>query len=614
MPWYPDDFIDEVTARNDIVDIVREYLPLKPSGRGYTALCPFHNEKTASFHVSPERQIYHCFGCGEGGNVITFVMAVERLDFPEAVKLLAERAGMDLPKADPRGGNREKRISRDTREVLYEINRESARFYHKMLYSSEGKAALQYLYSRGLDEKTIRIFGIGFAPDSWDSILGLLEAKGYDREKLLAAGLVVENKEKNSVYDRFRNRIMFPIINPRGQVVGFGGRVMDDSLPKYLNSSDGPIFNKSATLYGLNLTKKVRPLEEIIIVEGYMDVIALHRFGFPQAVASLGTALTAEQARLMRRYSSNIYVAYDGDTAGQKATLRGLDILRETGYRVRVMQFPKGMDPDDVLRTYGPEYFKKLMDKSLGLIDYKFKLLTQEYDLDTPAGKVDFATEAAKILAGVDNLIEREAHIQKIEQMTGIRARVIYDQIEKNQAATGQRKVKRNISGNNSNTRGKKSKTILHSSHIKAEMHLINLLAQGERISEKIIAGLEDLEAQDTLLWELAGIVKGLLSRKREVNPAHILSHIEDEAKAKRLVDIFNIEMEYDNIETFIKDCLSSIKAKQLDMKRQEIQDQLAKIEQAEIFDADRHKSLIKELEMINLEVGRRHTGKEGSS
>ncbi|MFA7163683.1 MAG: DNA primase, partial [Eubacteriales bacterium] len=290
MPWYPDDFIDEVTARNDIVDIVREYLPLKPSGRGYTALCPFHNEKTASFHVSPERQIYHCFGCGEGGNVITFVMAVERLDFPEAVKLLAERAGMDLPKADPRGGNREKRISRDTREVLYEINRESARFYHKMLYSSEGKAALQYLYSRGLDEKTIRIFGIGFAPDSWDSILGLLEAKGYDREKLLAAGLVVENKEKNSVYDRFRNRIMFPIINPRGQVVGFGGRVMDDSLPKYLNSSDGPIFNKSATLYGLNLTKKVRPLEEIIIVEGYMDVIALHRFGFSQAVASLGTA------------------------------------------------------------------------------------------------------------------------------------------------------------------------------------------------------------------------------------------------------------------------------------------------------------------------------------
>ncbi|HZK34291.1 MAG TPA: DNA primase, partial [Bacillota bacterium] len=447
MLWYPDDFIDEVTARNDIVDIVREYLPLKASGRGYFGLCPFHNEKTASFHVSPERQTYHCFGCGEGGNVITFMMAIERMEFVEAVKFLGERSGIEPPEREYRQDQRKPSISRDTRQELYDINKTCARFYHKMLFTEDGKEALSYLQARGIDMQEIKVFGIGYAPNKWDSVLKLLEAKGYDKKNMLSAGLVVDNVDKGRVYDRFRNRLMFPIISPRDQVIGFGGRVMDDSLPKYLNTSDGPIFNKSATLYGLNLTKKIRPLEHLIIVEGYMDVIALRRFGFPQAVASLGTALTSDQARLMRRFTSDVFVAYDGDTAGQKASLRGLDILSESGYRVRVMQFPEGMDPDDVLNRYGPEYFKKLMSQSLGLIDYKIEQVKQGYDLDTPSGKVDFGTEVAKILAGVDNLIERESHVQRLESMTGIRSRVIYDQIQKIEASGGQKKLKRNISG-----------------------------------------------------------------------------------------------------------------------------------------------------------------------
>ncbi len=614
MPWYPDDWIDEVTASCDIVDVIREYVVLKPSGRGYFGLCPFHNEKTASFHVSPEKQLYHCFGCGEGGNVISFIMAMERLDFVEALHFLAEKAGIPIPEQKDTGRQKVSTVSEDIKEELYDINRECAGYYHKMLLSDQGRPALEYLRSRGLNMGVIKAFGLGYAPDDWESALRLLKSKGYDESKILAAGIAVENKEKGRVYDRFRNRIMFPIIDMRGRVTGFGGRVMDDSLPKYLNTSDSPVFNKSTTLYGINRTKKVRPLEFLIIVEGYMDVIALHRFGFPQAVASLGTSLTMEQAKLMRRLASEVYIAYDGDTAGQAATLRGLDILKEAGCKVRVMQFPQGMDPDEVLARYGPEYFKKLMAQSFPLIGYKFEMLKSKYDLSTQSGGMDACKEGCEILAKVDNEIEREVYIPQLEAITGIRQEAIRAQIKKIRSANEQNNLKRNISGNNRNTRDKKSLKILHSSQTKAEMYLINLMAQGETAAAKVVEGLEDISPEGSLLNETADIVKGLLERGREVNGAQILSHMQDEAKAKKLIEIFNIEMEYDNIDNFISDCLDMVAVGILESKRQNIQNEITRMDQEGISDPDKYRMLLKQLKDINAEIKFRQTRKEGSS
>ena len=395
MPWLPEDWIDEVISRNDIIDVVSEYLILKPRGSGYFGLCPFHNEKTASFHVSPEnkpiivsdatrRQC--CFLHHEHG-----ADGIYRCH-----EAFGGTVSMPLPEAsDQEHYQRE----RDKKQQIFEINRECARYYHQMLMKPEGKEALSYLHSRGLDMRTIRSFGLGFAPDGWDSARIHLKNMGFTDKQLIDAGIVLENTDKGSIYDRFRNRIMFPIMNTRGMVLGFGGRVMDDSQPKYLNSSDSLVFNKGYNLFGLNLAAKVRPLEFLIIAEGYMDVISLHQYGFPQAVASLGTALTPGQAKLMLRYASEIYIAYDGDEAGQKAAMRSLDILREAGCKVQVMQFPNNLDPDDVLKQYGPEYFKKLMGNSLSRLSYKRSKLMEKYDLDTIDGKAAYLTAAAKMLA-----------------------------------------------------------------------------------------------------------------------------------------------------------------------------------------------------------------------
>ncbi len=600
MARLPEEWIDEVVSRNDIVDVVSEYVVLKHSGKGYFGLCPFHNEKTPSFSVSPDKQFYHCFGCGEGGGIVSFVMNLERLEFLDAVKLLAEKAGMPLPDTlDAQAYANQK----DVKEHLYEINRACARFYHQTLYSAEGKAALTYLYTRGLSDGIIKAFGLGFAPDSWDRVLKYLRDKGYEEKQLLEVGIVVENKDKERIYDRFRNRIIFPIIHPRGMVMGFGGRVMDDSLPKYLNSPESPIFNKSTTLFGLNLTRKLRPLEYTVIVEGYMDVITMHQYGLRQAVASLGTSLTQEQAKIMRRYAPDIYIAYDGDTAGQNATLRGLDILYEAGCKVKVIQFPKGKDPDEILKQYGQEYFKKLMDKSSSLVDYKLDRLKEKYDLDTQDGKVDFGTEAAQMLQKVDNLIERETHIQRLEGLIGIKSRVIYDQIHKLEGTTAEHGLKRNINGNNRDTRSGKNQRILLPSYIKAERYLLNLLAQGENNALKIMDKLGDASFEETFHQEILEVIRMMLQTKREISSAQILKNLDEPDKERKLVDIFNQEMEYDNIDTFISDCLEQVERRRLEKQREEIRNEVTGMDQDGIHDPVRYKMLLQQLEVLNRKV-----------
>jgi DNA primase len=570
---------------------------LKHSGRNYFGLCPFHIEKTPSFSVSPEKQLYHCFGCGEGGGVVSFVMKLERLEFLDAIKLLAERAGMplpDAPAASQRGQDAE------LRQQLYEMNRECARYYYNMLFSPQGRDALNYLKERGLDLSTIKSFGLGYAPDLWDGALELLRGKGFNEKQMLKAGIIVESKDKGKVFDRFRNRIMFPIIHPRGMVLGFGGRIMDDSQPKYLNSPESPVFDKSSILFGLNLAARLRPLQYIILVEGYMDVIAMHQYGFGQAVASLGTSLTQGQAKLIRRYAQEIYIAYDGDNAGQAATIRGLDILHDAGCKVRVIQLANGKDPDDILKKYGPEYFRKMMDQSQSLIDYKLDRLKEQYDISTQEGRISFGTEAAELLARVDNLIERDTHIQKLETLIGIKPSVIYEQIRKIQGNTADGGVKRNINGNNRYTRRYGAAKVLLPSHIKAERHLINLMVQSQTNAIRITEGLENESFEDPFHQEVLDIVREMLKDNREINSAQLLKNISDAENTRKLVDIFNHEMEYDNIDTFISDCLDQVKRYRLIKQREEIQNEISGMERNGISDPGRYKILLQQLEDLN--------------
>jgi DNA primase len=598
MPWLPEDWIDEVISRNDIIDVVSEYLILKPRGSGYFGLCPFHNEKTASFHVSPERQTYHCFGCHEGGNVVSFIMSMERMEFIDAMKHLAERVSMPLPEAsDQEHYQRE----RDKKQQIFEINRECARYYHQMLMKPEGKEALSYLHSRGLDMRTIRSFGLGFAPDGWDSARIHLKNMGFTDKQLIDAGIVLENTDKGSIYDRFRNRIMFPIMNTRGMVLGFGGRVMDDSQPKYLNSSDSLVFNKGYNLFGLNLAAKVRPLEFLIIAEGYMDVISLHQYGFPQAVASLGTALTPGQAKLMRRYASEIYIAYDGDEAGQKAAMRSLDILREAGCKVQVMQFPNNLDPDDVLKQYGPEYFKKLMGNSLSRLSYKRSKLMEKYDLDTIDGKAAYLTAAAKMLAKEENSLEVEVHVNELASLLGVRPRAILDQIAREKAAGKlQNKEQRNRTGNYRYTKNMVQPVVLKPGYLRAEACLVNLMVQERTIAERILNGLEGLTLQEPLHQRVVEIVRNLLERNGEINEARVLSHLEDKDDIRKLVDIFYQKIEYDNIDAFLTDCLNQVARGIIEKQRQKIQNEIDTMDREGIPDPDRYKSLLKEIQQLN--------------
>lgn len=606
--YLPEDWIEEVRLANDIVEVINEYLPLKPSGKGFFGLCPFHSEKTPSFHVDPEKQLFHCFGCGIGGNVITYIMKIERLEFVDAVKWLAERKGISMPDSIE---SEKKEEIKERREILYQLQRCAARYFYTQLFNSSGKEALSYLFSRGLDYKTIKIFGLGFALDSWDSIIKFLMEQGYKQELIIESGLALENKGR--VYDRFRNRIIFPIIDYRDRVIGFGGRVLDDGLPKYLNSPESPVFDKRNTLFGINLVKKLRPLDSIIVVEGYMDVITLYQFGIKNVVASLGTSLTEGQAKLLRRYAREVYIAYDGDSAGQKATLRGLDILKNAGCNVRVIRFPQGMDPDEILRIKGREYFLKLMDKSLTLVDYKLDCLSQELDLNDEEGRVNFATQAANILLDVDNVLERDVHIQRIKSLTGFKTELLYRQIELMENKRGRERVKRNVFGNNrhveemQNTRA----GTLVASDVKAERALVWLMAQNERIAKKIVDKIAEIEFKNKIHKQIKEIVSHLLGQNKEVSPAQILTFVTDEDAAKQMVEIFELEMEYDNIDKYISDCIEELVCRELEAQRQKLMERITQMEQQNSYDSHEYKKLLEQMSILTQRVKMGQSGKE---
>lgn len=404
----PDSFLQELVSRNPIEDVVSSYVRTKRRGRTEVGLCPFHGEKTPSFTVYPETSSFYCFGCGAGGDVITFIKKIENLDYLDAVRFLADRAGIKMPedKADDA-------VSRLRVRVL-EANREAARFFHRTLYEPQGRAGLEYYYSRGYTDHTIRRFGLGYAPDSFHALLDEMRRKGYKDEELTAAFLAKRStRGSGGCYDIFRNRVMIPIIDIRGNVIAFGGRVLDDSKPKYLNTSDTLVFKKTNNLFALNFAKNSKE-GSLILCEGYMDVIALHQAGFGNAVAALGTSFTEEHARLIARYVNEVVLVFDADAAGQKGASRAIALLRETGVHIRVITIPDGKDPDEFIKLHGPERFKLLVDRSANDVEYQLIELGRKYPLKTADGRVAYLREAAQLLARLSSPIERDVYAGKL--------------------------------------------------------------------------------------------------------------------------------------------------------------------------------------------------------
>ncbi len=412
---FPPSFIDELVARNPIEDVVGQYVSLKRSGSNMFGLCPFHGEKTASFSVSPDKGICYCFGCHKGGGVINFMMEIEGLSYPDAVRSLAKRAGMEVPE-DEQYQSRYRQ-----QERLWALHKEAARFFHTKLYAPVGSAALQYALGRGMSKGILTTFGVGYAPDSWDSLVKAMQAKGYTRQELIDSGLVTVSQKNGSVFDRFRDRLMFPIIDVRGNVIGFGGRALknDKDTAKYLNSPETIIFNKRKNLFGLNLAKKTKE-NSLILVEGNIDVVALHQYGFDNAVASLGTSLTDEQAALMTRYAEQVILLYDSDQAGQNATARAIPILEKAGLRVKVLHVRDAKDPDEFLKKFGADKLKLLLAESANRVEYQLNAIRQKYDLRVDDQKIRYVQESAELICTLDSSVKREVYGGRVAEAAGI--------------------------------------------------------------------------------------------------------------------------------------------------------------------------------------------------
>ena len=424
---YSDELIDEIRNRNDIVDIISQYVVLKRSGRNFFGLCPFHKEKSPSFSVSPDKQIFHCFGCGVGGNVFHFVSKIENISFREALETLAEKAGVELPTLESDTENKLIQL----KSKVYEINKYAAEFYHENLYKTNAKPAQEYVKKRKMDNTTLRNFMIGYSNNSYNELYNMLKEKGFTEEEILASSLVNKTKEGKFI-DRFRGRLMFPIQDVRNRVIAFGGRVLDDSKPKYINSPENIVYSKGRHLFGLNVAKKYEnKMKKIIIVEGYMDAISLHQRGIHNVVASLGTAMTDAQGHLLRNNSEQVVIGYDSDGAGQAATMRGLEILQNMGCDIRILQIEGAKDPDEFVVKYGPERFLKQVDNAISLIEYKVKVLKSNLNLDQPNDKIKFLKEIANVLSKIDNNIEKEVYADKISKEYKVSKEAIYAEINK---------------------------------------------------------------------------------------------------------------------------------------------------------------------------------------
>ncbi|WP_058486361.1 DNA primase [Defluviitalea phaphyphila] len=571
--YYSEEIIEEVRSQNDLVDVVSEYVKLKKKGSSYFGLCPFHNEDTPSFSVSPDKQMYYCFGCQAGGNVFTFIMQIENFSFIEAVKYLAERAHINLPESEYSGETRKKL---EEKKILLNIHKEAAKYFYANLHSSRGRTAVEYLEKRKLQKRTQKLFGIGYSNIDFNDLYKYLLYKGYNEEHILKSGLVISKKNGKSHIDRFRNRIMFPIFDVHNQIIAFGGRVLDDSLPKYMNSPDTPLFDKSKNLYGLNYAR-VSGKEQILIVEGYMDVISLHQAGFKNVVASLGTAFTSRQALLLKRYTDEVVLVYDSDEAGTKAAIRAIPILSSVGLKVKVMQVPDGKDPDEFIKQNGGENFQKLLNEAMGAIMFQVHILRKKYDISDAEQKIKFTMEVAEILSKLDNAIERDVYIDELSRDIGISKESIFGVIRKiiaekersNRKQINYKKVSETFKDNIRIKQENNEENGLY----KAQKNILSLLYDNPHIYEKIRPYLSFEDFDDATLMKAAKLIYERYDKGLNIEPAVLINNFESLEEQKKISSIFNSkeknkynDRDYD-IEKAINDQIKLIKRASIDKK-----------------------------------------------
>ncbi|NLZ38021.1 MAG: DNA primase [Firmicutes bacterium] len=560
----PREFIDDIRTRFDIVEIVSQYVQLKKTGRNYFGLCPFHNEKTPSFSVSPEKQIFHCFGCGEGGNVYTFLMKIEGLSFPAAVRELARRAGIPLPQMNLSPAMQQKAR---TKKRMQEIMLLASHYYQYLLKQQVGSAARDYLRQRGLDNKTISSFAIGFAPDHWRQLKNFLQRKGYKEQELIQCGLLIAS-EKNS-YDRFRGRIIFPICNQHGDVIAFGGRALADGQPKYLNSPETALFDKSKTLYALHMAKEViRHEKKVVVFEGYMDVIAAHQAGIGNAVASLGTSLTAAQARLLRSQADEVVIVYDADTAGQAATWRSLQILKQAGCLVKVGRLPRNLDPDDYIRRYGGKAFQdEIINQALLLVDYQLASLIEQYSLEKEEERLQLFHKVIDVLNSIDNAMEREDYIQKAAELLNLPAAAIREELNK-------RKQDKSFASYSAPLKVRSGKDAVDKAPLQ-------ILALWSRFPALIPLTSPALEPED-FPAELNKVLAVAQNNNNIFSPSFLLDLLPEE-KHRQFVSRLLIDEEYDEktARKAIDDCIIFLKRHRIAQERKDIEEQMAKLDPA---------------------------------
>ena len=530
--YYPEELIEEVRTKNDIVDVISGYVRIQKKGSNYFGLCPFHNEKSPSFSVSQSKQIFYCFGCGAGGNVITFLMEYENATFQEAVKILADRAGINLPEMEY---NEEARQKESRRVRLLEINKEAARYYYYMLRDSRGRTGYQYLSGRSLTDETMKKFGLGFADGSSSDLTAYLRARGYPDELLQESGLLAFD-EKRGVHDKFWNRVMFPIQDGNHRVIGFGGRVMGDAKPKYLNSPETMIFDKSRNLYGLNFARTSRK-GNIILCEGYMDVIAMHQAGFTQAVASLGTAFTTGQASLLRRYTEDVLLAYDSDGAGVNAAMRAIGILKESGLRGRVIDMKPYKDPDEFMKNLGAEAFEERISQAQNSFFFELSILERDYQMEDPESRTNFHREIAKKLCGFEEEVERENYIEAVAQKYHIGFDNLRRLVSGYAARTGlvQPAVRPKSTVARKNTPEENAK--------RSQRLLLTWITEEPALYPKIRPYIAAADFTEPLYKEVAerlftDLEKGIYQ------PAAIISAFEDEQEQRAVAEIFNTQLQ----------------------------------------------------------------------
>lgn len=565
MPFYADDVIEEVRSRNDIVDVISQYVHLQKKGASYFGLCPFHSEKTGSFSVTPAKQMYYCFGCGAGGNVFTFLMEYENFSFSEAMESLADRAGIELPKQEM--GSRA-RAEADRRNRLFEINREAAKYFYSLLRSDKGKYSWDYFVGRKLSTETMQKFGLGYADKYSDDLYKYLRNKGYTDEELKDSGLITID-EKRGAHDKFWNRAIFPIMDANNKVVAFGGRVMGEGEPKYLNSPETMIFNKSRTLYGLFLARRTKK-EQFILCEGYMDVIALHQAGFDNAIASLGTALTSGHANMIKRYGKDVYLSYDSDGAGTKAALRAIPILKEAGITCKIINMSPYKDPDEFIQALGKEAYQERIEQAENSFLFTIRILERDFDMKDPEGKTKFYQEVARRILEFQDELERNNYMEAVAKAYQVSFEQIRQMVNRMGTKVGLTSERKPLKS------GVQKKHTKEEGMMQSQRLLLTWLVEFPQLYPKIKEYLDPKDFTEGVYHQVAEELLKQFADGKPLNPAKIVSHFADEKQQRQVAEVFNASVEgiekTADFEKALKETLIRVKQNSMEKRRQSLE------------------------------------------